>query len=70
MTMPDPAELFAMIAFGAIGGAALLYGKRVSNMRAMAIGAALCGYPFVVSGTLMLYVVGLALTALLVLWRR
>ena len=61
--MPAPADLFAMIAFGAIGAAAILYGKRTSNMKTLGFGFALCGYPYLVNSTLLLYVIGLALTA-------
>ena len=67
--MPDPADLFAMLAFSAIGGAAILYGRKAKRTKALLLGIALIGYQFVFNETWMLYTIGLALTATLVLWR-
>ena len=67
--MPDPVDLFAMLTFSAIGGAAILYGRRNGRTKALWLGIALIGYQFVFTDTWMLYAIGVALTATLVLWR-
>ena len=67
--LPDPVDLFAMLTFSAIGGAAILYGRRNGRTKALLLGIALIGYQFVFTDTWMLYAIGVALTATLVLWR-
>ncbi len=66
----DGAEIFAYIIFGAIGFAAFVYGKKNKSVRPMIIGFALMAYPYFFSGTLLLYLVGIALTAALYFWRE
>ena len=63
------AKIAAYIIFGAIGFVAFMYGKKNSSWRPMTLGVVLMAYPYVVSGTLALYVVGIILTALLYFWR-
>ncbi|WP_018608435.1 hypothetical protein [Uliginosibacterium gangwonense] len=67
--MPAPAALFAMLLFSLIGFAAFLYGKRAVNVSYMAIGAALMGYTYFVSDTLLLYLIGAALCGALYWFR-
>lgn len=58
-------NLFAQLLFGAIGAAAFLYGKKTSALKPMLIGIALMGFPYFLSETWMLYLIGGGLTALL-----
>ena len=55
--------------FGAIGFVAFVYGKRQASARPMVIGALLISYPYFVSNTIALYVVGIILTASLFIFR-
>jgi len=48
---------------------AFVYGKKQSSFKAMLLGVAISGFPYVVSETWMLYAIGVLLTALLFLWR-
>ena len=63
------AKIFAWIIFGAIGFAVFLYGKKSKLFRTMIIGIALMAYPYFISGTFFLYLVGIALIAVLYFWR-
>ena len=64
------AKIFACIIFGGIGFAAFLYGKKNKFFRPMIIGIALMTYPYFISGTFFLYLVGIVLTAALYFWRE
>jgi len=64
------AKIAAYIIFGAVGFVAFIYGKKNAFWRPMVIGVALMAYPYFVSGTLMLYFIGVALTAALYFWRE
>jgi hypothetical protein len=64
------AKIFAYIIFGAIGFAVFVYGKKNKFLRPMIIGIALMAYPYFISGTLVIYLVGIALTAALYFWRE
>ncbi len=64
------AKIFACIIFGAIGFAVFLYGKKNKLFRPMIIGFALIAYPYFISGTFFLYLVGIALTTTLYFWRE
>ena len=64
------AKIFACTIFGAIGFAVFLYGKKNKSVRPMIIGAALMVYPYFISGTFFLYLVGIALTTALYFWRE
>ncbi len=64
------AKIVACTIFGAIGFAAFLYGKKNKFSRPMIIGGALMAYPYFISGTFFLYLVGVALTAALYFWRE
>jgi len=64
------ARIFAWIIFGAIGFSVFLYGKNNKFLRPMLIGIALMAYPYFISGTFFLYLVGIILIALLYFWRE
>ena len=63
------AKIFAWTIFGAIGFAVFLYGKKNKFLRPIIIGIALMAYPYFISGTFFLYLVGIALIAALYFWR-
>ena len=65
----SPANLLAGIIFGSIGLGAFIYGKRMSLLRKMIIGIALMAFPYFFSGTLVIYLIGIALTLALFFWR-
>jgi len=67
--MPDAATLFASLLFGIVGFAAFRYGKKSPSLKAMLLGAALMVYPYFVEDIWLLYVIGVALTAGLFVWR-
>lgn len=62
-------KIFACTIFGAIGFAVFLYGKKNKIFRPIIIGIALMTYPYFISGTFFLYLVGIALIAALYFWR-
>jgi hypothetical protein len=64
------AKIFACAIFGTIGFAVFLYGKKNKLFRPMIIGAALMAYPYFISETFFLYLVGIILTAALYFWRE
>ena len=63
------ANLVGWTLFGAIGFVAFMYGKRQSAIKAMLLGLTLMAYPYFVSNTLAMYLVGVALTAALFIFR-
>jgi hypothetical protein len=63
LELPSPAYIVGAIVFGLLGLAAWRRGRRVGPRTTMWLGLALMVYPYAVSSTLMLYVVGLALCA-------
>jgi hypothetical protein len=65
----SPSNLFAGLVFGSIGLAAFIYGKKMASWRPMIIGVALMAYPYFFSGTLVIYLIGIALTTTLYFWR-
>lgn len=68
--MPAPEALFGSILFGALGLAAFVHGKRQGLWIPMALGVALMGFPYLVSDTLPLFLVGAALTAAAYIFRE
>ncbi|MBL7070546.1 MAG: amino acid transport protein [Candidatus Omnitrophica bacterium] len=64
------AKIFAYIIFGAIGFVAFMYGKKNKFFQPVIIGIALMVYPYFISGTFFLYLVGVALTVALYFWRE
>jgi hypothetical protein len=59
----DATELFIGLVAGTFGMAYFIYGKKQSRFAAMISGVLLCVYPYVVSGTVWLCVVGALLLA-------
>jgi hypothetical protein len=60
-TLPSPAYIAAAIVFGIIGFAAYRYGKKTARVKVKWIGVALMVYPYFISETWLLYVVGAGL---------
>ena len=63
------AELLADLVFGVIGMAAFAYAKKQGQWKTALIAVLLMGYPYFVSGTLLLYGVGVVLTWALFIFR-
>jgi len=63
LSLPSPAYLFGAILFGIIGYAAYRYGKKSSLSVPKWLGVALMLYPYAISDTTLLYVVGALLCA-------
>jgi hypothetical protein len=55
-------ELLADLIFGAIGMGAFVYGRKQGQWKTTLIAVALMCYPYFVSGTLLLYGIGIVLT--------
>jgi hypothetical protein len=68
--MFDPWTLFGSLIFGTIGLGAFLYGKKAALTAPMIIGVALMAFPYFVSETWLLYLIGCALCAGLILFRE
>jgi hypothetical protein len=65
LTLPSPAYLFGAIVFGLVGLGAFRYGRKRAQPLKVWIGVALMLYPYAVSRTWLMYVVGFALCAAL-----
>jgi chromate transport protein ChrA len=65
-TWPSPAYIFGAIVFGLIGLAAWRYGKKTERPRTKWLGLALMFYPYVVTQTLWMYIVGIVLCGVIV----
>lgn len=63
LSLPTPAYIFGAILFSVLGMAAWLIGKRKQKATTKWLGVALMFYPYAVTNTVMLYVVGIALCA-------
>ncbi|MEY8874887.1 MAG: hypothetical protein AB9M60_00145 [Leptothrix sp. (in: b-proteobacteria)] len=61
LVLPSPAELIGSLLFGLIGWAAWRSGRRRQQPATWGLGLALMVYPYAVSGTAMLYAIGVAL---------
>ncbi len=61
LSLPSPVYIFGAILFSLLGMAAWLLGKRKQKATTKWLGAALMFYPYAVTNTVMLYVVGIAL---------
>ena len=59
------AALFAQLIFGAIGSAAFLYGRKQGRLKTALVAVVIITYPYFVSGTLLLYGIGVVLTCAL-----
>lgn len=62
-TLPSPAYLFGAIVFGLVGLVAWRYGRKAQRPATKWLGVALMFYPYAVSRTWLLYLVGLLLCA-------
>ena len=62
-------NLIGNLLFSCIGFVAFIYGKKQSLWKTMLLGVALMIYPYFVSNTLAMYIVGAALTAALFIFR-
>lgn len=69
-TLPSPAYIFGSLLFGLIGYAAYRYGKKTEAPYVKWIGVALMLYPYAISSTRLLYVVGIGLSAALYMFRN
>lgn len=63
------AKIFAYLLFGAAGLGVFSYGRKNNLLGPTIIGVALMAYPYFVSSTLLLYLVGVILLAALYFWR-
>ena len=63
LTLPSAAYIFGAIAFSVIGFSAYRYGKKAQRQTIKWLGVTLMLYPYAVSQTWLLYVVGAALCA-------
>lgn len=63
LSWPSPAYIFGSILFGIIGYVAYRHGKHMERPKTRWVGFALMVYPYAVSRTWLLYVVGIALCA-------
>jgi hypothetical protein len=63
LTLPSPSYLFGVVAFGLVGWAAYRRGKKAQRPRTKWLGVALMLYPYAVSRTWLLYLVGAVLCA-------
>ncbi|MFM9427424.1 MFS family permease [Variovorax sp. GrIS 2.14] len=69
LELPSPAYIVGAIIFGLVGWVAFRYGRKQKKPRTLWLGVALMLYPYAISRTWMLYAVGVALCAGLVLDR-
>ncbi len=70
LTLPSPAYIFGAVMFGLVGYAAFRMGRKQQRVRAVWIGVALMLYPYLISQTWLMYVVGTVLCAGLWIERR
>ena len=63
------ANLIGGVIFSGIGLAAFVYGKKRANAKPMLIGIALAGYSYLISDTVLIYAIGVLLTAALFFFR-
>jgi len=64
------ANLIAGFIFGSVGFVAFMYGKRMSQWKLVFSGLALMVYPYFVSNTVALYVIGAVISLLLFFLRN
>ena len=70
LVLPSPAYIFGAIVFGMIGYAAFRRGRKLSRMSHTWLGIVLMLYPYAISETWLLWVVGLVLCGwLYATWR-
>lgn len=64
----SPGTIFSGLMLGAIGTALFIYGKKQTDLRCLAAGAALCFAPYVIGSLLVLWLVSAAVIAGLIAW--
>ena len=64
------AQFMGGLIFGAVGCGAFVYATKHRHWKALVIGVALIGFPYVITGTLWTYVVGIGLCAALYIFRH
>jgi MFS family permease len=69
-TLPTPTYIAGAIVFGILGYAAWRYGRKTARPIPKWLGVALMLYPYVVSDTRLLYLVGTALCAAVYIYRE
>ena len=69
LELPSPAYIFGAIVFGLVGLAAFRLGRKRGRRRTLWLGVALMVYPYAISRTWLLYIVGLALCGAVLLDR-
>jgi chromate transport protein ChrA len=69
LSLPSPAYIVGAVVFGLVGFAAYRFGKKAERPRTKWLGIALMVYPYAVSETWLLYVVGVAM-CVAVYWDR
>lgn len=69
LVLPSAAYIVGAVIFGIIGIVAYRYGKKVAQPRIKWLAVALMLYPYAISDTWLLYVVGVALCAAIYFWR-
>ncbi len=62
-------NIIANLIFGVIGTVALMYGWKNKSPKPLVIGIAMSIFPFFVSNTILVFMIGFGLTALLYFWR-
>ncbi len=70
MFAQDPLRIAAEVVFGAIGGAAFIYGWKHRYWRPTFVGLALMGYPYLFANIIVICVLGCGLTAALYFWQE
>jgi uncharacterized membrane protein len=70
LSLPSPAYLLGAIFFGLVGYAAYRYGKKKTLSRVKWLGVALMIYPYAITATWLLYIIGFGLCVALYLWRE
>jgi hypothetical protein len=68
--MPSAADFFGSLIFGAIGLAALMYGKSVGSVVKMGLGAAMLACSYLITESWVLWTSGAVLTLLLLRWKE
>lgn len=63
------ANIMAWVIFGIIGWYAASYGWKNKSYKPLIIGVGLMIYPYFISNTILLYVIGVVLSSLLYFWR-
>jgi hypothetical protein len=69
-TLPSPMYILGAIVFGILGFAAWRYGKKAALPTPKWLGVALMFYPYAVSDTWLLYLVGTALCVAVYIFRE